>query len=497
MAMVESKRLDATSVRCGPCAGPVTLQPWADWVQLQVADDVELSTTDGEHWRIASDKKEVAFRVDAATSAVLSRLCRNLWSLSTLAARLAEPDGAAIGTQIHRLWTGGVLTETIASGDRVLATLRPSRDVSLFPPSIDRETRLGLSEDACLRVDAGRIVFEALDYGAAVTLEPSTFTSVAGAFVESLSIDQIACRSGVRMELVSALVSLLAGIGVLREAGEAGAPPSSPHARGWAFADRLLHARSRRDRHVGGYGATFPLRQRLPEPPAIRPSRGGTVIDLPPVALADITRGDPPFTHVLETRRSIREIATHPLDFAQLGEFLYRTAHTTVRGLPDGREQRARPFPSAGGLFELDLYPLVHRCTGLAPGLYRYQGVTHALELVASPSVDTHHLLDEARHTAGMTAIADVLIVLAAYFPRVHWKYESMAYALILKDVGVLYQTMYLVATAMGLAPCALGGGSAQRFCEIVGADYWEESSVGEFLLSAREERSRSPLVAS
>jgi hypothetical protein len=56
--------------------------------------------------------------------------------------------------------------------------------------------------------------------------------------------------------------------------------------------------------------------------------------------------------------------------------------------------------------------------------------------------------------------------------------------------VGVLYQTMYLVATAMGLAPCALGGGDSALFSEAVGANSLEESSVGEFILgSARPQR--------
>ena len=52
-----------------------------------------------------------------------------------------------------------------------------------------------------------------------------------------------------------------------------------------------------------------------------------------------------------------------------------------------------------------------------------------------------------------------ILLVLTARFQRVSWKYELIAYATILKGVGVLYQTMYLVATAMRLAPCAIGAG--------------------------------------
>ena len=58
----------------------------------------------------------------------------------------------------------------------------------------------------------------------------------------------------------------------------------------------------------------------------------------------------------------------------------------------------------------------------------------------------------------------------------------------ILKHVGVLYQTMYLVATSMGLAPCGLGGGNADAFAAAAGTSYYEESSVGGFLLGSKPE---------
>jgi SagB-type dehydrogenase family enzyme len=76
-----------------------------------------------------------------------------------------------------------------------------------------------------------------------------------------------------------------------------------------------------------------------------------------------------------------------------------------------------------------------------------------------------------------------MLIILSARFSRLFWRYESVGYALLLKDVGVLLQTMYLVATAMGLAPCALGSGDSDCFARATGLDFREESSVGEFLL--------------
>ena len=92
----------------------------------------------------------------------------------------------------------------------------------------------------------------------------------------------------------------------------------------------------------------------------------------------------------------------------------------------------------------------------------------------------------DLRDTAG---VVQVVLGITARFQRVSWKYERIAYALILKHVGVLYQTLYLVAAAMGLAPCAVGGGQAELLSRAIGSDYLAESPVGEFLLGSRPDR--------
>jgi SagB-type dehydrogenase family enzyme len=129
------------------------------------------------------------------------------------------------------------------------------------------------------------------------------------------------------------------------------------------------------------------------------------------------------------------------------------------------------------------LYLVVNTCEGLAAGLYHYSPQQHRLFKLTGRTSEVEALLEEAYYTAARQGRPQILIILAARFQRVAWKYSSMAYALILKHVGVLFQTMYLVATAMELAPCALGGGNSDLFAAAAGTDYYTETSVGEFML--------------
>jgi SagB-type dehydrogenase family enzyme len=216
-------------------------------------------------------------------------------------------------------------------------------------------------------------------------------------------------------------------------------------------------------------------------------------LEVPDLAAAE--RRDPPFTAVLEGRRSIREHGSRPVTRAELGELLYRAMGLRQAVLFDRGEGEARPYPSGGGLYETSVYVLAHRCEGLKEGLYCYRAEDHSLYHVAERSADTDLLLKTAMANAMRTAPPQVLFVLTARFARMAWKYETMAYAAMIKHVGVIFQTLYLVATAMGLAPCALGAGSAEIFARASGLDPLVEGSIGEFMLGTRPDGERSSVV--
>jgi SagB-type dehydrogenase family enzyme len=84
-----------------------------------------------------------------------------------------------------------------------------------------------------------------------------------------------------------------------------------------------------------------------------------------------------------------------------------------------------------------------------------------------------------------MDALAppQILITIAARFDRINWKYSAIAYSLILKNVGVLLQTLYLMATDMGLGGCAVGTSNIDLFAKMTGLPFHVEGPVGLFAL--------------
>jgi SagB-type dehydrogenase family enzyme len=192
---------------------------------------------------------------------------------------------------------------------------------------------------------------------------------------------------------------------------------------------------------------------------------------------------DPTLTQVLEQRRSIRRYDGAPLTAAQLGEFLYRTARVRKLWTASLGEVCDKPYPSGGARHALEVYPVVRDCEGLDPGLYRYDALGHRLHQVREFDRSVAALVSRGTPDSSSQDQPPVLLVIAARFQREQWAYRSFGYALILKDTGVLMQTMYLVATAMGLSPCAVGHGNSELFARCAGTEEAIEASVGEFAL--------------
>jgi SagB-type dehydrogenase family enzyme len=384
-----------------------------------------------------------------------------------------------------------------AAGER-LATLEPTAPSFVLPPACPLPGRSYiLSRFAWLQRRGDVLALESPLSPARIILHDPRAASLVHALARPGTAAELGGRvAGLPVEAVMPLLGLLVHAGAASAVGADGATAEDgdPALRCWQFHDLLFHARSREGRHDAPAGATYPLAGRLDPPPALRPETAANGIALYRPDLERLQSQDPPFALVQERRRSIRNYATEPITDRQLGEFLYRVARVrdcqrlevpTPAG-PVQMDFALRPYPAGGALYELEVYAAVATCRGLAPGLYHYDALDHRLVHRAGRTAEVERLLADAALAAGLQmGEPQVLLVLAARLPRIAWKYSGLAYALVLKHVGVVFQTMYLAATAMGLAPCAVGLGDSDLFAQAAKVDYYAETSVGEFLLGS------------
>jgi SagB-type dehydrogenase family enzyme len=258
----------------------------------------------------------------------------------------------------------------------------------------------------------------------------------------------------------------------------------------WDFHDLLFHARSTEGRQANPLGGLYPYADVMSPPPAVRPAWPGKKIDL-----RDLPGAHPqpisPAAKLLRERHSTRSFDDRrPVTLAELSRFLDSTARVlskwNSKDLGDDGpviEHAVRPYPSAGAAYELELYLSVDKCEGLARGFYHYDAGGHALMPISASAQDLDAQFAGAEMAMGAPAAPPILITIAARFGRISWKYSAVGYALILKNVGALSQTLYLMATDMGLGGCAIGIANIDRFAKMTGLDFHVEGPVGQFAL--------------
>ncbi|AUG78885.1 SagB-type dehydrogenase domain-containing protein [Kitasatospora sp. MMS16-BH015] len=396
---------------------------------------------------------------------------------------------------------GGLVVRSIGAPDGeepLLSVVPTALGARLDPVPVPAGLLLRLSRFAALRsTGRGSLLESPLSPFRAVFTRPEVGWLIAS-LGGPVTLERAAERLPIARATADALIAHLIATGMVEVAEQ---PARAHQARfpedrdpallPWSHHDLRFHWSSRPGLHDQPFGATYPLRGRQDRLPPLKPVPPGTRIPLP--------RPDPEkpgweasLAEVLDQRRSVRRHGPRPVTLQQLGELLHRALRVRGTGSPapsdDHPGTNSRPYPSGGACAELEFYLTVGRCADLDPGVYYYDPLGHALVRLASGTPPAATLLREAQSGAGMTAPPDLLLTMTARFARVSWKYSGLSYALTLKHVGVVQQTLYLLTTGMGLAGCALGTGDTSLSAEAFGLDWRVESAVGEFILGSLPE---------
>jgi SagB-type dehydrogenase family enzyme len=432
--------------------------------------------------RLAEDPPgEFSFRVGRASVAIIDaspalleafrRLARGAVREEDLADTVAQSADFSellkLGYYLRELTLQGWLCHEVqdASGAPFATCVPLNRDHRLKPAAAGEGARRQISRFAYTRRLGAQTILECPTTHAHIVLHGwRPMALLAGPFADPVP--------GVDSETAREFLDLLDRAGFADGIAE----DANPALAQWEFHDLVFHSRSREGRHANPYGGKHLFRGVAERPPVVKAPMSRDFVDLPP---AELPERDLTLTAALESRHSERRHGPAAVSLRDLGEFLYRSARVTSLR-EDGVSRRV--YPGGGACYELELYLAVNQCQGLDSGFYQYLPLDHRLCRISGRTENVEWLLENAGFTAS-SAPPQVLIEIAARFQRVSWKYASVTYATILKDVGALFQTMYLVAAAMDLSACALGGGHSDMFVRAAGTNYFEETSVGEFIL--------------
>ena len=195
--------------------------------------------------------------------------------------------------------------------------------------------------------------------------------------------------------------------------------------------------------------------------------------EAPKISLARPTIDDgPSLWRLLSERRSERRFTDALMEPSELSQLLW-----AAQGISrHGPGIAFRTAPSAGALYPLETYLVIHRVESIDPGIYHYDVEYHQLEQLTTG--DYRAEIAGAALDQRMAARANVVFVWTSVFERSKWKYRQRAYRYVYLDAGHVAQNLALAAVALGLGTCQIAALYDEEANRLLGVDGVEESTI-------------------
>lgn len=252
--------------------------------------------------------------------------------------------------------------------------------------------------------------------------------------------------------------------------------------------DKILHRLERLERQYRKYGyseqyheATKILKKGKTTPLSSWPQSWKTIYTkgYPRLPAIVLTKQFSPkmkiaFDKVLQKRKSTRDFKSKLLTTKELSTLLYYSGGVKSKINNDWDTSR-RFYPSGGARFPLEIYIVLFNNTELEKGIYHYNVRHHSLEILKKGDYlgDLQKGLDPT-----WLKNANMAVLITAVFGRTLVKYGDRGYRLILNEAGHLAQNIYLVAEALNLGSCALGGYIDFACNDLLDIDGFNESII-------------------
>jgi len=193
------------------------------------------------------------------------------------------------------------------------------------------------------------------------------------------------------------------------------------------------------------------------------------LIKLPEPTLQGMTVED-----AIRARRSIRSYSPDSLDPVEVSQLLF-----AAQGITGKRGSRLlRAAPSAGATYPIEVYVVVGRVRGLAPGIYHYLPREHALEVVRKGEYGDSLAAVCLGQT--MPREAALSIVLTAIPERTTSVYGERGLRYIYMEAGHVSQNICLEATSLGLGAVPIGAFFDARLRRLLGI--YDESEMSLYV---------------
>ncbi len=201
------------------------------------------------------------------------------------------------------------------------------------------------------------------------------------------------------------------------------------------------------------------------------------------ISLPDPQDNHQSLNYCLQNRRTARAFSGKSISLQQLANVLHPAIAPTQQVALGQLEMLFRPYASGGGLYPVEVYPILLDYAPHQAAVTHYQPSKHALSIIQE--IDRAAVLACLNDLDDRLAKASVVFIFTAVMPRTTVKYGARGHRFALLEAGQVCQNLSLTAVDNGLSTLPWGGFYDDQIADLLNIDNVEEIIVHCMALGA------------
>lgn len=132
------------------------------------------------------------------------------------------------------------------------------------------------------------------------------------------------------------------------------------------------------------------------------------------------------------------------------------------------QKKRYRPYPSAGGIYELEVYILAKHPGEEIYSLYKYESDNNVLTMIELNNETAGKIADYVKRCWATETEPRYILLMIGNYTKLSYKYENIAYRLMLINTGCAVSSFYQASKSMSIGCCCTGCGPSDLIRGII-----------------------------
>lgn len=132
------------------------------------------------------------------------------------------------------------------------------------------------------------------------------------------------------------------------------------------------------------------------------------------------------------------------------------------------KKERYRPYPSAGGIYELEIYILLKNPGDESHSLIKYNPNSNDFTSIDKENINTDGILEYVKRCWITETAPRYVLLMVGNYAQLSYKYENIAYRLMLINAGCAVSSFYRACRSLSIGCCCTGCGPSDLIRGII-----------------------------